>query len=786
MKKLLNKIEEFNSPYKKKEKFKNSKEKKKDIKKIIKEIKVKGYTEDKIEKSKKIYEKLSEKNTRIAISGATGSGKTTVMELAIQPFIKKQKMNKTNLMWLFLKLYFLKIISFLFYKTPKQINKIQNKICIRRSELININLWNLFGTRDPNDYEDMKTFFIDENQKIIDYQHDFEKKENSDEFEILNLKATSLFVKKTLWKIISFKIGVFRSLDNNFKKALKWNEIGTDRKKYISPLKLLFFALLIIIPIAIFCIFFFSIDLEYKYARSIIASILTISTTILEIIFILIKPDIENKKIDDFLSDPSYNSVLTSLISKKTKYKFVILHFSELDRLHKWLKMNSIKDDFLIEKILENISFLYSVDNLNVILELNNSIISSYTGEEKNSNIRLDSDVILKLFDEIVYVNAFKINDFSKIINKTEFLNMFDIERIFGFITKNDMNSWRNIKIFNKAIKELDEYYRKQSFLDDEFKKRSFTKFISILKKYLYFTGDFKINKIQSIDVQNNNVIFTRLENQGSLIIESQLYYWNLLRWILIDFNFATSKNKVNLLNLGYPINFANPYDFLNKRLIDLMNKNNVDFSNSVINFIFKNATDSLFFNIEQAEMRIRGFEQFNVIDYYNSKKIKIIEFMQKNITTKKMLENIDDFIEKETENLINEEVEKNHKELKELENHNNIKDPVFQSNLEKQINLKHERHDRAIDEIKKQIKIKKEDIKREINIYYDNEKEIFKIWENFIIKASNESIFKNDFFTKFFKKYKTEEIVVKYKKNIKKIILECKDEKIKNEFYIS
>ena len=444
----------------------------------------------KIEIAQKILFLLNQQTTSIALNGERGSGKTTVFTEAYEQFTpKKDFINQLTIILLYISLFIWTIIY-----SKNKISNISRRLSKRRVVLLNVNLWNIFGLRAEEDYNEKSvtaSFVEKEVRSFI--------KESVKDDKDIKAKHTFLFVKKSIWKSVYGMLTSTRPTNDSIKSSLRNDSFQFDknlnRKSIFSKFSFWIFMLFIlIIPVVIFATLYNVVEDANKIVIAGVASgLFSLSSTILlSVIEAISSKETTVKTINEYLVDPAYNILIPKYLKKITKRKNVVLHFTELDRLHKWVSSYSKKSgQVLANQILETIGLMYTQNNFNIVVEIDNELAKIVLNtkdvikenNDTNGNVP-DSDHLEKLFSDILRVPYLDIKQLRKLIlqekpsisPKEKIIFSRNVRSIFAaLISFSDKPSWRKkeqyinlilkeeisfIQINNIMIRAYKDYFR--------------------------------------------------------------------------------------------------------------------------------------------------------------------------------------------------------------------------------------------------------------------------------------------------------------------------------------
>lgn len=410
----------------------------------------------------------------IAVNGRQGSGKSTVIDVAIKIYKK------------------IHIFSHL-------------------KKTISINIWNLFGHRNKVDYKpEVKTAFVE-----ISNKDNLSAKVRS--VDRNDQEVSRLYIKKTIWKAIYSQMNIFN--DRRFANVYGRNPLKHDylasRKESISKLSWVGFLIVMLsIPSVLLTIFLTVLKNEhdaYKYSVPIIAFAF-------ELLLWQIKTTSKNRwSSNNILVNQISNQAINRYITRKTRFFKRVIHVTELDRFSKWLSNDAASKES-VNAIIETLTLLYKSKKMNIVIEIDDGIYETI----KNS-IKHD-DIARKIFSETVVVRTF---DTSAIEGYLSGIGHKDINRnVVQTIINAIHNSYMDKKYDSwRYIKEVVAVY------ETVIKNKAYSETcISTLKGHqLYVNGvisdifESKINFDPSFNWINEGKDFSSASLGGE--------YWNYYMW---------------------------------------------------------------------------------------------------------------------------------------------------------------------------------------------------------------------------------------------------------------
>ena len=628
------------------------------IEKIIEEkIEEKKLENSKIEEVKQMLDFLTNKEENISsVLGFAGSGKSTVINIAINIFQKNKKFFKNKLRHKKYKKIFedqLKYKKF-FKKKLKYKKFFNNKLKYKKSLKVKVDLWTLFGLKNKEDYcriclpsNRKKITKINDNEKINFYPHAFH--ECNSNKKIINNKwvITSLYIKKTLWTSIIDKICYKKPKSKKLLKAIKYEKININKKD--ETIKWILFILILFIGTIIGLTLFFEGVFNLSYDTSIIYS--SIISGIATIFLFLLKIMIKNSReidINETLADQTTNEILNitideALIEKKIWYlkwpikllkywrwpwklpyreKNIILHFENIDRLWDWLKEikksttsnhneeknNDLKKSNTSNDNDKNNNKLEKPARSKVIIEILENIALLY----KKNNIKILIEVDYRIKELISNYNLERKSDYSKRIignnieikslNKNSLLKLEEnwnneekilIEKVGDELHRHTLNSWR---LKNDIVEKI-------------------KLFCQIFKEFIEID---ELKKINDLDCIFNNW----LKNQIS-------FYW--LNKIYIPY----SSNKIYIPEYDWSEKIKEK-EFWNEdllKIIYLLNNpfNKIKANKEKLNLFFEKYTKLIFEKRALKEMSMGTFEKNEILKIKNDLYLKILNtFIEK------------------------------------------------------------------------------------------------------------------------------------------------------------
>ena len=377
---------------------------------------------DKIDSVFNIYKELmnNEEGSVIAVNGKQGSGKSTVIDLAIEVYGKKHKK-------------------------------------------MHMNIWNLFGHRNKEDY--------DGKSNVTSYNND--GKINS--VNPRTQKVSKLFYKKTIWKSIYSQINWWRKW--KLRSVYGSQPLKTDyiKDRKISTWNIIKFSfLLFFVPLLSFLTLFIinsytsaNIDVLIQIFIPIIAAFVEIST--------LFYKNNKKEKSNNVLVNQISNQAINRYIGHKSKKRFFsskiwIIHITELDRFYSWLEDGDEEKEHAknaIISIVEMLTLAYKSKRLNMIIELDQKILDAISKSSNHPDISkkvFTSKIDVRKWDLEAFSNylKFKMSDLSNAkIEYNENLTEFIFNSINNNILQNEIDSWRVmpelINVYKKIYKKYPE-----------------------------------------------------------------------------------------------------------------------------------------------------------------------------------------------------------------------------------------------------------------------------------------------------------------------------------------
>lgn len=375
-------------------------------------------------------------------------------------------------------------------------------------EIIKIDLWNLFGLRNHNDYEGHlptagQAILLSDSIYHTSYSISGENTEEE------TIRATKLNVRKILWKsIISSIEGNYHSEISTIFRNNK-EEIIVKRRflsGYTTISKTIFWLILglglsLLLLSLIFSYFNFRIDTTLITAFSGLL-ISFFSFYISKLTYV------RTSNLNNFLIDENNHDSIKEYLKEKTKTKHYIIHLENIDRLHHWLIHKNVTNSSLIEDIIMILSLIYKSGNIHVIMELDT--------QTKNSiSIFALTDYIKKIISEVVFVKSITNDIFNNSTNHNNLLSnsYFEIIKIRSHnlsyrLLDEHKECLSNLIEHSKYNEGMDRYLAKEViipaiFLDEH---KMIDKFITkdeknlFPKKYLNYTkGMYSFSKIIEI-----------------------------------------------------------------------------------------------------------------------------------------------------------------------------------------------------------------------------------------------------------------------------------------------
>lgn len=388
-------------------------------KRISKIVSRSGLSADKTDSILTILSHLNDSSRQfISVEGEQGSGKTSTIEKSINAS-RRWYFSLALLLWL--------VFLFLFWIFDYD-DKIKSKIVkYRKPKILEINLWAIF---------------------------DGEKDSVRDGVE----DGLSSEMKKTVWRTILFKLGVFKHIRQIFILTFELKILKTQKKIVSWHILLALVPLFIAVAMVLLNIF----DINTDWKTTVLPPI--ISATMSIFAYFLMKINLENKE-EELFKGGFDNVIVRDIVERKSKWRKIIIHVFDLDRIDKNLHY----------KILKEFSLIYKSKNVNILFETTQMVLDNLRSGLRNktsSNEYLVNEEFNKIVPAQTKVKSLTIDGLKSIINP-HFIDL-EYQMIYPILEssarKHNLSSFRNAKQYEGNYSKITQYLStKNSILDKDF-----------------------------------------------------------------------------------------------------------------------------------------------------------------------------------------------------------------------------------------------------------------------------------------------------------------------------